>query len=46
MEKQKKIIAILTLDLSAAFHLIDKEILINKLNVLGGGNNAQNWIDS
>ena len=41
---EKKIVGVLCMDLTAAFDLVDKEILVKKLGSYGAGTKTQRWI--
>ena len=42
----KELTAVIMLDLSAAFDVVDSDILIEKLKIYGFQGNAPNWIQS
>ena len=44
--EEDKITAVVLLDMSAAFDLVDKDILIKKLKLYGVEENSANWMDS
>ena len=43
---EKKLVGVLCMDLTAAFDLVSKEILVEKLRAYGAGIRTQQWIDS
>ena len=44
--EEDKITAVVLLDMSAAFDLVDKNILIEKLKLYGLDENSSNWMES
>ena len=43
---EKKLVGVLCMDLTAAFDLVDKDILVEKIKRYGAGKRTQKWIDS
>ena len=43
---EKKLVGVLCMDLTAAFDLVDRDILVEKLRAYGAGTRTQKWIDS
>ena len=44
--EQDKITALIMLDMSAAFDLVDKDILVRKLEIYGLEESSARWMDS
>ena len=43
---EKKLVGVLCMDLTAAFDLVDKDILVEKMRTYGAGARTQKWIQS
>ena len=43
---EKKLVGVLCMDLTAAFDLVDKDILVEKLKLYGAGKKTLSWIRS
>lgn len=43
---EKKLVGVLCMDMTAAFDLVDRDILVEKLKAYGAGMRTQQWIDS